>query len=401
MKNRTHLARWCAALVAVLALGGLVSGPAPAAYAAAGVSVTSSLGTAKADAEYSTVVDISGSGFQSIQGGMGGIYVLFGWVDSGGWRPSQGGVVGSDYLYVPDSESKENQGFQRFVAFPGSETEAAAQAVMSASGSWSVQLTIPGPSFQALDREGNATSVNCLEVTCGIITIGAHGIKNANNETFTPIAFVTPQSGTSTTPGADAVEEAAETPVTTAVGQLALGVDSAKATAGSALPFTARGFAVGEQVVASLDGGVVAVGPLTAGNAGEVAGVLPLPSDLAAGTHLLTVQGAATGGSVEAEITVSANALAVAATTTDAGTPAWLLIVTVIAIALALLLLIANVIVAIVRANKRRRERRAAQALPEETVPTSSDFASLTPPPLPNRAEPDDVTVKIPAVVQS
>ncbi|WP_312173843.1 hypothetical protein, partial [Microbacterium sp.] len=115
---------------------------------------------------------------------------------------------------------------------------------------------------------------------------------------------------------------------------------------------------------ASLDGGAVAVGPLTAGNSGEVAGVLPIPADLAAGTHLLTVQGAATGGTVEAEIVVAANALAIAATTTSDGTPTWLLIVTAIAIVIALALLITSLVVSIVRATRRRRARRAETVLP-------------------------------------
>lgn len=388
--GRSRLVKGIASLAGITALVAVLAGPVPAAYAAAGVTVTSSLGTATADAEYSTGIHVAGSGFQSIQGGMGGIYVLFGWVDPGGWLPSAAGVVGSDYLYVPDSEAKDNQGFQRFVAFPGSETEAAAQAVMSADGAWEADMTIPGATFQALDRDGNATSVDCLSVQCGIITIGAHGIKNANNETFTPIAFVVPTAtAAGGTDGGEPVA-AAEVPVSTAaVGQLALGVNSAKASAGNALPFTARGFAVGEQVVASLDGGVVAVGPLTAGNAGEVAGVLPLPVDLAAGTHVLSVQGAATDGSVEAEIVIAANPLATAATAVDPSTPAWLLIVTVIAIALALLLIVTSIIASIVRSSRRRRTRQTDAAIPPSAnAPIVDVRIPRSAPPLPAATTP-------------
>ena len=67
----------------------------------------------------------------------------------GGWRPSRGGVTGRDYRYVPDSESEANAGYLRFVAFPGSSTAGEAQAVMSGNGSFTVQLTVPGPVFDA------------------------------------------------------------------------------------------------------------------------------------------------------------------------------------------------------------------------------------------------------------
>ena len=90
-------------------------------------------------------------GFQSVQGGFGGVYVAFGWVrdpSGGGWRPSRGGVTGRDYRYVPDSESEDNAGYLRFVAFPGSSTAGEAQAVMSGSGSFSVSLDRAGSDLQ-------------------------------------------------------------------------------------------------------------------------------------------------------------------------------------------------------------------------------------------------------------
>ena len=155
------------------------------AQAAARVSVSSELGGAKASTTAPTTVSLSGSGFQSVQGGFGGIYVLFGTI-SDGWRPSEGGATGTDYQYVPDSETKDNQGYQRFVTFPGSSTAGAANGgELAADGTWNAEMIIPGPEFDSMDRDGNVTRVNCLEVQCGIITIGAHGVKNANNETFT------------------------------------------------------------------------------------------------------------------------------------------------------------------------------------------------------------------------
>ncbi|MDF2443542.1 MAG: hypothetical protein JWR01_1745, partial [Subtercola sp.] len=196
------------ALALVVTVGGVVTAPAslPGALAAgsssfSSVSFTNGSGGSTADPDYATSMTVSGSGFQSIQGGFGGIYVLFGWVDSG-WQPSTGGEVGRDYRYVPDSESKDNAGFQRFVAFPGSDTADAANAVMDASGSWSTDFTVPGASFNSVDRTGAVSAVDCLKVQCGILTIGAHGVKNANNETFTPITFVASASASPSGAGA-------------------------------------------------------------------------------------------------------------------------------------------------------------------------------------------------------
>lgn len=181
-----------AALAAVVAAGGLtLLTPATPAHAAAGVSVTVEGHpelTNVADPNYITELRVSGSGFQSIQNGFGGIYVMFGWADSG-WRPSQGGTTGTDYRYVPDDESNPT-GYVSFVTFPGSSTAYAANGgELALDGTWSAKLTVPGARFTALDREGNPSEVNCQQVQCGVITIGAHGVKNANNETFTPVSF--------------------------------------------------------------------------------------------------------------------------------------------------------------------------------------------------------------------
>ncbi|KQR07704.1 hypothetical protein [Cellulomonas sp. Leaf334] len=145
------------------------------------------------DAAAPTVVQVSGSGFQSVPGGFGGIYVLFGWVEDpagGTWRPSAGGLTGEQLRYAPDVETAENAGHQRFVAFPGSSTSVEANGgEMTAEGTWATSLTVPGSTFTAVDRAGAEVVVDCLQVTCGVITIGAHGIENATNETFTPLTF--------------------------------------------------------------------------------------------------------------------------------------------------------------------------------------------------------------------
>ncbi|PPG03915.1 hypothetical protein C5E06_06030, partial [Pseudoclavibacter sp. RFBI5] len=143
-------------------------------------------------ADAQSEIQVSGSGFQSVQGGFGGIYVLFGWVDDpngGSWKPSAGGVTGEDYRYVYDDETNP-VGYQLFAAFPGGSTSYAANGgEVAADGTWSGTLRIPGAVFQTYDRDQNATSVDCTTVQCGIITIGAHGVKNTNNESFTPLTF--------------------------------------------------------------------------------------------------------------------------------------------------------------------------------------------------------------------
>ncbi|KZE89590.1 hypothetical protein [Microbacterium sp. TNHR37B] len=198
-------------LFAALVAGGVaVAGPAAPAHAAASVEVHvdgSPELTGVADPTYLTKLRVTGSGFQSIKNGFGGIYVMFGWVDDG-WRPSQGGVTGADYRYVPDDEDKPT-GYISFVAFPGSSTSYAANGgEVDAAGRWSAVLDVPGATFTSLDRDGKPGEVDCRVVQCGVITIGAHGVKNANNETFTPITFRdlygedTPTSGGTKTPSA-------------------------------------------------------------------------------------------------------------------------------------------------------------------------------------------------------
>jgi hypothetical protein len=307
-----------AALAAPAALAPLVV--AAPAQAAPRVAVSNEFGKAQADPTYLTTLSLRGTGFQAIKNGYGGIYVFFGTV-RGKWRPSQGGVTGEDYFYVPDSESKNNQGFQKFIAFEGSDTAGAAQGIMKADGSWSTTINIPGAKFNTVDRNGNVTSIDCLKVTCGIITIGAHGVKNARNESFTPITFADLYDGATTTAPTTSPSDAAtspaatETPVSTAApapsggttppaepggetvaaGPASAAVDPDTAVLGRVLSFTGTGFRPGEQVTASFDSGRAAVGPLAAGASGEVAGVIQLPPDIRPGTHTLRLTGAASG----------------------------------------------------------------------------------------------------------
>ena len=177
--------RWKAALVGLAVLVGGVVGAPGARAAGAAVTIT----PARAAASGATTLTLRGTGFQSVPNGFGGVYVLFGSV-SGAWRPSQHGQSGIDYLYVPDDQEASNHGYQKFVAFPGDPTAAAANGgTLAADGGWSTTLVVPGPVVPVNGRDGAATQLDCRVKQCGVITIGAHGVVNANNETFTPVSF--------------------------------------------------------------------------------------------------------------------------------------------------------------------------------------------------------------------
>lgn len=193
-KNRRPLSAplALAALSALTVIG--VSTPAAAtASDSATVTVSSDLGEATASTDEATVVQLEGSGFQSVDGGFGGIYVMFGWVSGDTWAPSQGGTSGVDYFFVPDVQTADNAGYMKFVAFPGSSTGSEANGgTLEADGTWATDLVIPGPVVTLEDVSGNEREIDCREETCGVITFGAHGVVNANNETFTPVTFVEP-----------------------------------------------------------------------------------------------------------------------------------------------------------------------------------------------------------------
>ncbi|MBD8080078.1 hypothetical protein [Cellulosimicrobium arenosum] len=387
-------------LVVLLAALAGIGWAAPAAYAAARVSVANDSGRAEASTTSSTTLRVTGSGFQSVQGGFGGIYVFFGWVaDPGGsWAPSQGGTVGADYRYVPDSESADNHGYQRFVAFPGSDTESSANGgVVAADGTWSTSIVVPGPTFDAQDRGGAVTTVDCREVQCGVITVGAHGVRNATNESFTPVSFVDAGSG-AVEQAPDAGDPPDETPAAASSGArepagtdeadrpetATVGIDRATAVAGHALSFAGQGFEPGEQVVALVDDGVLAVGPLNAGTHGEVAGIIELPDDLRVGTHVLRLTGASSGSAPEVELTVRRDPAAVSASEAapaaapgadDGYSPAE------IAVLVAGLVLLLVVVSSFVTARRRRRDARS-DGTPTQSPPAPDGAATQSLPPV-------------------
>lgn len=179
--------------VAVLALLTILAAmlgvvlPSQAAHATGTVVITP-----EPSADGETRVTISGSGFQYVPNAPGGIYVFFGVVSdpsSNAWAPSQGGASGTTYSYA------STEGSILLVAFEGGSSASEAGALIDANGNWSAEFTIPGSSFTLSSgnphggeaQEGE--TVDCLQQTCGIITIGAHGNVNANNESFTPVTF--------------------------------------------------------------------------------------------------------------------------------------------------------------------------------------------------------------------
>lgn len=372
---------------ALVLLPGLGVAMPTVADSAPRLSVSSAAGTNQASASGATTVNVSGSGFQSINKGFGGIYVVFGYVKSGTWQPSKGGKAGSDFFYVADSQAKANKGYQRFVAFPGSNTaDSANGGVISANGSFKLSMIIPGPTFTAANASGGSTSVDCREVQCGIITFGAHGVTNGKNEAFQPVSFgaaastpkntateyhgANPTTGDSKQTPAPSGQDAeqpqnigAQTPTQTGgagpqepvtQGDVTLGLEQQTVIAGRSLGFTGRGFAAGEQVVATLSSGLSAAGPISAGQFGEIAGAVQIPADMAAGTHRIKLTGAGSGNSVETEFSVMADPTLLAAT--DNGSQQglrWALFAVIAATALLFILVLSSLIAALVRKDKK------------------------------------------------
>lgn len=315
------LIRLCAALTLVTIPIVVPAGPAAAA---ARVSIDNGATGARIDRTHMTTLRLQGHGFQSIRGGFGGIYVLFGTV-SGNWRPSA--HAGGSMAYVPDSQTKKNAGYQRFVAFPGDSTAASANGgLISGSGRWSTTINVPGSTFTAVGSDGRTRTVDCTKVTCGVITIGAHGVANRRNETFTPVAvadlYSTGDAGsttTSTTTG-DTTSDAsgatgpAADPATAVGGKPKLRIDQASAGAGKVLGFTASGLPPGRQVSAVFDDGAAGVGPLTVGASGELAGVIQLPAEVGPGTHELRLIGLTTAPNVQFAVTGATSASSVGET---------------------------------------------------------------------------------------
>jgi hypothetical protein len=178
-----------ALLVAFVTAALLTLVPLNPAHAASRVDVSTT-----PSATGSTKVTLSGSGFQYQPNAPGGVYVFFGTVQdpsTNSWAPSQGGKSGETFTYAATS------GAQLLVGFEGGSSASASNSLIRADGTWSAEMTIPGSKFDGSSGNPHAgenkvgAQVDCLKVQCGIITIGAHGRINPNNESFTPLSFVT------------------------------------------------------------------------------------------------------------------------------------------------------------------------------------------------------------------
>ncbi|MBK1786320.1 hypothetical protein JHE00_18470 [Prauserella sp. ASG 168] len=299
---------------------GAACAPLTGTASAQAATVTVSPGTA--DPDYATVVELRGSGFQSVQGGHGGVYVLFGWVSDagGGWRPSQGGSAGSTYKYVQDSEARDNNGFQRYLAFPGSDTGGSANGVVAADGTWQARLVIPGARFPAVDRSGNTTQVDCTQVRCGVITIGAHGVVNPANETFTPVDFAVP--GQDAAPPPASPQPPPATTTTAPKPEPAVTTEATDARAGDDVEVTGTGFAPGENVAVTLHSDPAELPPVRAGENGGFTYTATIPDDVAEGTHRLVFTGEQSTVETSVELTVLAAATSSAAPPTSRAEPA-------------------------------------------------------------------------------
>lgn len=357
-----HLSLACA-LVIGLAVGTGSVVP-DSADAAARVSVSNEFGNAAADIEHGTTLNLRGSGFLANQGGFGGIYVFFG--------IRQGG----EYLYIPDAESKNNAGFQRFLSHPGNtQTGSAAHGTINADGTWQTTLNVPGATFQTTNRSGQVVNVDCRTQTCGVITIGAHGVNEPRNETFTPVNFsdiygdsgpsssgsggdgpassddASPENSDETATEEEEDEEESE--------RQGIVIDLDTAVAGRVLSFTSDTFDAGEQVIATLDDGISAAGPFMVGQDGLMAGLLDLPVDLSAGTHTLRLTGASTQRELETTFPVKASDDAVPVAAETGSTPEWL---PYLFLSLTAGVFLLTLVFAIVRI---RRSRRTTDAVPE------------------------------------
>ncbi|GAA3027638.1 hypothetical protein [Actinokineospora globicatena] len=295
------VARTLGVAAAALVVSTLLPGTATAAARV-------SLSVSTADPDYATAVEVRGTGFQSVPKAHGGIYVLFGWVDGGAWQPSKGGAAGSTYRYVQDSEAKDNNGYQRFVSFPGSDTASSANGgVVTADGTWSARMVIPGARFRAVDRTGSTTEVDCTKVICGIITIGAHGVVNPTNETFTPVRFAAPAGG-QTQPAPTAAPSTNAVPGTAAplpARAATLSTDAGVVAAGGTVAVTGSGFAADEQVTVVLRSDPLFLAPAKADAAGALSYSAAIPGDVPAGAHTLEFTGAKSGAVGSVPLTVS------------------------------------------------------------------------------------------------
>lgn len=162
-----------------------VSADATEPEPAAGPSLSVTPGTDLGD---DAQMSVSGSGYEQ-HTNRHGAYLLFGYASA---FPSAGGKLGIDYDYAAGMDN------QRFIAWPGSATAGASQAVF-ADGAFTIDGF--GATSTFIGASGAAVDCRAAGITCGVFTIGAHGAADAAAETFTPVTFATDATNPGTDPG--------------------------------------------------------------------------------------------------------------------------------------------------------------------------------------------------------
>lgn len=188
-------------------------------------------------------VSLSGTSYPTSRDGatFGGVYVLFGWVDESNpdWAPTKGGASGKTFTYANDG--KPSGTFQQMVNFPGN-TTGEGMPTMNAKGEWKMEFPIEVSQFASAQEQ----QVDCYKVTCGIITIGAHGLPLDGGEVFTPVYFTADEKDTGNeTPKRDTEELVANPNVQLPAGNTQLppvaGAPAAAPAAAAAGPLATTG----------------------------------------------------------------------------------------------------------------------------------------------------------------
>jgi hypothetical protein len=240
---------------AATAAAALLAATGTAAHGAQGSGNPSlRISTATLSADRATTVTVTGTDYlvpPHAPGAnvFGGVYLFFGWVKPGiAWGPSaktstsNDGNFGFTFHYAGDggdpATRDDGSGTMRMVSFTaGGESGNATSFHMDDAGNWTTTLVVHGATYQYQDpTTGQARTVDCRTVQCGVYTIGAHGKASRTNERFTPIAFtgtspVTPLPGQPVPSGAGTT--ATTRPPATGTGGVAAGAAGPSSTSTS------------------------------------------------------------------------------------------------------------------------------------------------------------------------
>ena len=114
-----------------------------------------------------------------------------------GWRPSAGGADRAATTSTSPTARPRTTRASSVRRLPRLGHRGSANGgTMSAAGSWSHHARRAGRGVPGLDRDGNVRTIDCRKVTCGVITVGAHGVTNAPTRPSRPVRVerCTPQA---------------------------------------------------------------------------------------------------------------------------------------------------------------------------------------------------------------